>query len=355
MDVVLERFCENLPDKPAFAEANKILNKIANKNTALKQGQLVKLATNKKYYLPIDVDYEGAGAAWIDAGAPQPTIVSINPDNYHAHLLYELQTPVPMPLKNSYADWIRAKPIEYYRAVKIAGTVILEGDAGYNGVTVKNPLHPSWYTITNNRQYTLDELARGFCLDNRVIYNHRTAQDYVGRNDELFHEGRFWAYRKVKKYKEFILFSNAVFAYCTEHNKSFEPPLGLGEVNSTAKSIARWTWGQRHRPWIKEYQKNRGAMSPFGHEPIDTTLDEDTRTKIIRERQTQAAEFVNHNQKLNTEQKIKAAIKRLQGQGQKVTKTAIARESSLSRPTIYEYQYLLDEAAKNLDLRQLHV
>lgn len=344
MDCVLERFVENLPEKPAFAEANKILNKIANRNTALKQGQLIKLATNKKCYLPIDVDYEGAGAAWIDARAPQPTIIIINTDNYHAHLLYELQTPVLMPLKNSYADWIRAKPIEYYRAVKIAGTVTLGGDGGYNGVTVKNPLHPKWYTITHDKQYTLDDLARGFCLDDKVIYNlcHRTAQDYVGRNDELFNKGRFWAYREVKKYREFILFSNAVFAYCTEYNECFEPPLAPGEVRSTANSITRFTWRHRNSPWIKKYHKSFGLMSPFGREPIDKNLPEAERLFITRERQRQGAYFTNHKQRQDTKYKIRTAVRHLKKQGKKLTKATVAREAGVSRPTVYEYKDLFE-------------
>jgi hypothetical protein len=45
-------------------------------------------------YVSLDVDREGAGAAWIDADLPEPSFIVINRDNGHAHLTYRLSSPV---------------------------------------------------------------------------------------------------------------------------------------------------------------------------------------------------------------------------------------------------------------------
>jgi hypothetical protein len=342
----LQRFVDYLPDKPRYADASKILGRIAGKDLALRRGQYVEHASNKLHYLAFDVDTPEAGAAWLDAGAPPPTIGIVNRTNGHAHLLFELEQPVLLPIQGHWADWLKPGPIAYARDIRIAGTVCLGADAGYTGASTKNPLHPAWSTYTNDVRYTLGDMADGFRLDELVPARGNTDAllAYVGRNDELFHEVRKWSYREVKDFlrRDYSAFYEAILAHCQAYNMRFDPPLGQREVSSTARSIARWTWSQRYRAWIKEHWKSRGAMYPFGREPIDKTLPWDEQIRLTRERQSNGARFTNHNQRRHTEAKIWAAVRRLHREGKRITKAAVAREAGVHRDTVYRYQHLLD-------------
>lgn len=342
----LERFVDYLPDKPRYADASKILGRIASKELAIERGLHLELASHRAHYLRFDVDTPEAGAAWMDAGAPPPTICTINPKNGHAHLLFELERYVPLPIQNNWAPWLKPGPIAYYKAVRIAGTVCLGADAGYTGASTKNPLHPAWSTYCHDVTYSLGELADGFRLDELVPARGNTDAllTYVGRNDELFHEVRKWSYREVKDFlrRDYSAFYQAILAHCQAYNMRFDPPLGQREVSSTARSIARWTWSQRHRAWIKEHWKSRGAMYPFGREPIDKTLPWDEQIRLTRERQANGADFTNSAQRRHTEAKIQGAVRRLHREGKRITKAAVARKAGVHRDTVYRYQHLLD-------------
>lgn len=346
----LQRFADHSPPKPRIAGESKILGRPMGKDLALRLGQYVEFANHRAHYLPFDVDTPEAGAAWLDAGAPLPTICTINPKNGHAHLLYELEQPVFMPIYGHWAPWLKPEPIAYYKSIRIAGTVTLGADAGYRGASTKNPLHPAWSTYTNDVRYSLGYLADAFRL-NELAPGARGNTDallaYVGRNDELFNECRQWAYREVRDFlrQDYSAFFDSVLAHCQAYNMRFEPPLKPREVSSTARSIARWTWSQRHRAWIKEHWKSRGAMSPFGREPIDKTLPWDEQIRLTRERQANGATFTNSNQRRHTEAKVRAAVRRLHSNGKRISKAAVAREAGVSRPTVHSYQHLLDEAA----------
>ena len=347
----LQRFVDYLPDKPRYADASKILGRIASKDLALQQGQYVEHASNRAHYLRFDVDTPEAGNAWRDAGAPPPTVGIVNPENGHAHLLYELEQPVLLPIQNHWAPWLKPGPIAYYKAVRIAGTVCLGADAGYTGVSTKNPLHPAWSksTYCHDERYSLGYLADAFRLHELIPGTNGNTDAllaYVGRNDELFNEVRVWAYREVRDFlrRDYSAFYDSVLAHCKAYNMRFDPPLGQREVSSTARSIARWTWNQRHRAWIKEHWKSRGAMSPFGREPIDKTLPWDEQIRLTRERQANGATFTNSSQRRHTEAKIQAAVRRLHSDGKRISKAAIAREAGVSRPTVHAYQHLLCEA-----------
>jgi len=140
------RLYANLPDKPYCS--NNLQNGliIRTKKTAFERYVYIQL--NKYYaicYLTFDVDREGAGAEWyFELDLPAPTFVTINPENLHAHLVYELFTPVLL-WENA-----RQKPIEWLNVVRRAWTEALRADAGYNGLISKNPNHSHWKILDFN-------------------------------------------------------------------------------------------------------------------------------------------------------------------------------------------------------------
>lgn len=351
MEPALERFVEYLPDKPRYSNESKILGGISSKKTALERGHQIELASHKAHYLAFDLDYPEAGAAWLDVGAPPPTIAVINPNNWHAHLLFELEQPVLLPIHGHWAPWLKPEPIAYYKATRAAGILCLKADAGYTGSCTKNPLHPAWRAYSHDIQYKLRELADAFKLDELApkAKGNTEAIAYAGRNDELFNEARRWAYREVKDFLrlEFSEFFSAVFKYCNAYNESqfVNHPSGMlnsNSIRSTARSIASWTWCRRHRAWIKEHWKSRGAMRPYWQESIDKTqLTYDEQVRLIKERQSAGAHYTNCNQRRFTQAKIKNAVRRLRNSGKKITKSGVARETGLSRPTVHAYQHLL--------------
>lgn len=340
---VLNRLYKQLPNKPYVGNQNKVFNKITNKDTAVRYSEYIQLPTNKRHYIAFDLDYEGAGE--IAAYNTPPTITIINLENYHAQALYELQEPVLMPLKNNCADWIRAKPINYYKAVKTAGTAKLNADAGFNGTNIKNPFNPKWQVFTWDITYTLDELADVFKLQPEIKYDPKAHLIYGGRNDELFHESRFWAYRYVVSYSSFNAFFDAVFKFCIQYNNdnfvdSDKGQLGAGEIKSVAKSVSKYTWANRNTSWIKKYQKNIGTM---GFNPIDRTLDKTVYHITKQSRQRAGAHHTNDIQKQNNERKIELAIKYIQDNNLPLKISEIAKQTGLTRQTINKYKYLFEK------------
>ena len=69
------------------------------KSTAVEKPILQINGPRKITYLCFDIDRAYGGIAWQDANLPVPNMIVINPENLHAHLVYELAKPV----------WLRKK------------------------------------------------------------------------------------------------------------------------------------------------------------------------------------------------------------------------------------------------------
>jgi hypothetical protein len=232
------------------------------------------------------------------------------------------------------------------KALQIAGTTALDGDMGFNGVNIKNPLHKSWITKCPGKPYTMYELAEYFLPDEPTLASTKALQAYAGRNCELFDVCRVWAYREVRHHKEYLSFADAVWGYCCAYNEMqfVHHPWGIlntSNVRCTARSIANFTWPRRNKPWIKKYQKNFGVL---GFEPLDKKLDDEAYRIAKYERKAAGANHTNHRRQQNTERNIRAAVRRLHADGKRISKAAVAREAGVSRPTVHAYRHLLCEA-----------
>ncbi|WP_223954518.1 replication initiation protein, partial [Aeromonas caviae] len=166
--------------------------------------------------LVFDVDRADGYHAWRDANLPAPHWVCVNLRNGHAHLGYQLTTPVA---RTSAA---KQKPLCYLAAIEHVMARRLGADMGYAGLITKNPTHSDWWTLWHPiESYSLDYLAE-FCPDaDLAAYSRRSRKEAsgLGRNVTLFDNVREWAYRAVREYwrpNGYDAWANAVSAACAQ-------------------------------------------------------------------------------------------------------------------------------------------
>jgi len=194
-------------------------------------------------------------------GVPTPNLIVENPENGHAHYIYQLATPIYQT--NASND----KPIKYANAVYTALRQVLDADINYSGLITKNAVHSSWRThVLREQPYTLDQLSERLDLTTRQINKEIKVDEAVGlgRNCCVFHTVRHWAYVEVRKYraKTFNQWLEGVIAQCCSVNAQFTVPMQYNEVKGIAKSIARWVWkrdGYAYQEFI-DRQTRKGQL-----------------------------------------------------------------------------------------------
>jgi hypothetical protein len=270
-------------------------------------------------YMIMDIDREAGALAYEDIGL-EPTIILTNPVNTHAHLLFELEAPVRFTRKG------RVNIQNYYQDVLRGMTAAMQADFAYSHNITKNPLSDRWRMTCCDVRYSLGDITE-YC---KPLKRHEKPKiqidDSMGRNCTLFNTVRYWAYFQVKSYVIFAAWNRAVLDKCEQEN-SFSPDLPYSEVKATAKSIAKWTWNNRH---IIGYAKNRGAAQ------VDKRQNTSNRQKA-------GADYTNQLRKQKTEQKIIQAIHCLKAQECKLTIAALTEAAEVSRRTLYNYRSLWEE------------
>lgn len=312
------RLFNNLPDKPYCSNNLRNGLVIRTKKTAFEKYIYIQL--NKYYaicYLTFDIDREGAGAEWyFELDLPAPTFVTINPENLYAHLVYELITPVLL-WENA-----RQKPIEWLNAIRRAWTEALGADAGYNGLISKNPNHSHWHILDFNARYELVELSEAVEIkDHHYQTPKGFREDFAqeGRNNHLFEMGRFYSYQKKDDCKNETALQDVIFAHINNINHTeFATPLPTNEVRHIAKSIAKFTWVNRHTITGGYKRKTKNDAE-------------------LRERHIIGASKTSEIRKAVTEEKIKKAIDKFLRKGERISKASIAREVGISRQAMSTY------------------
>ncbi|MBV1883815.1 MAG: replication initiation protein [Pseudomonadales bacterium] len=280
-------------------------------------------------WLVFDLDHSNS-LIWEDENFPAPNFVVSNRKNGHSHLFYAI---VPVCTSEN----ARSKPIAYMKAVYEAMAARLNADPAYSGPVAKTPGHPWWLTWEiHGTEYELGELADYVDLAITPPWSTGPDLDAVShsRHCLLFEELRFYAYSVVNREKErgtFQSFMRLLEAYAYNKNdyrqRGFSMNLTVAQVKATVKSVARWTWDR----YTGNSQCHRGVMN------LDKNLP-------LKERQRLAAERTHQTRQKATESKIRAACHSLQEKGTKLTKVAVASATGLTRQTIAQYQYILDEA-----------
>lgn len=291
-DCVLDRFYSHLTNNPHCT--NDLAKGISKQWRGNAQySRYIELNQRLNFYLAFDLDFVGSAICWESANLPPPTIVISNPENAHAHLLYELRAPICATEKG------RLKPLKYLRAVYEAYRIALHGDAGYVGLMVKNPLHCDWRVMTHNVDYDLEELSEWVELPTGA--DATVEVNWLGRNCTLFDSLRKWAYWNVSKYSEYDAWQMAICRQAEKINQYFSPSLPLKEVDATASSVAEGTW--RYREQIGTYRK--GIL---GLEPIADSLTEPEKEAERKRRMGMGAKQTHKMRQGKTELAILDAI-----------------------------------------------
>lgn len=195
-----------------------------------------------KRYLSFDLDIPGSAYRFDDLNLPTPTIITINPTNAHCHYLYHLKTPV------AYHNNSRTGPQDYFEAIQKEMENRLRADTAYNHTITKNPLNDRWRVQTFPTSYDLSDFLEYIDLPKRGTVRKLTDNLMIkGRNDELFHTLRLWAYIAVHNFADGDRWDMEVFAEAMEINSLFDRPLPMSEIKSTAKSVSRGVWRYRHQ------------------------------------------------------------------------------------------------------------
>jgi hypothetical protein len=260
----LEQIIDKFPNKPYCSDDLHLGLQVRPKHLALLKRYIQPNHPYYTHFFVFDLDYP---TAYIDyfysmVGVPMPNLIVENPDNGHAHYVYQLKTPI----YNTNAS--NDKPIKYGNAVYLALRQALNADANYSGLITKNAVHNHWRThVLREQPYTLDQLSERLDLTTRQINKEIKIDEAVGlgRNCCVFHTVRHWAYVEVRQYrfnKTFNQWLEGVIAQCCSVNAQFTVPMSYNEVKGIAKSIARWVWkrdGYAYQEFM-DRQKRKGQL-----------------------------------------------------------------------------------------------
>lgn len=273
--------------------------------------------TNPRHYqqaLVFDVDHKAAVFAAEDANVLQPSFITkSNNGNGHAHLVYVLKEPVGTH------DHANFAPVRFAAAIQRAFTRRLGADRGYAGLITKNPL--THETIDFNRMFSLGEMDAWLDFGDKAPDYKKQESQGLGRNVDMFDMVRFEAYREVSSFACFSDFSDFVSQRCSTVNASFESPLPACEPRATSKSVASWTWQNRHS--VGGNYKNKGVMM------LDMCADMDLQAK-----QRAGAEYAAKVKREGTLSKIQNTFTLLASIGKKPTQKAIVESTGISLKTV---------------------
>lgn len=237
-------FLESLPAKPYATDDFSCGLKIHTKKSAVTKKYL---SLNHKYvtnWITFDIDRDGAVADlyYDNVGVPEPNLVVENPENGHAHFLYQLQTPVFLHENAS------RKPINYLNAIYSEIRTLLKADTAYSGLMSKNPLHECWRTQELRVEpYSLAGLSQHLELELTFTKQPKIDLDeayHEGRNSRIFTELKEWAYVVVREFrgKTYQQWLESCIGYCMQLNSNLVHPLGYGEIKQIAKSVSKFCW-----------------------------------------------------------------------------------------------------------------
>jgi hypothetical protein len=216
-------------------------------------------------WLGFDVDRPGAWCAWDDAGLPAPNVISVNPENDHAHLGYLLRAPVLR-----FATSAR-RPLHLFADIQRGYTRRLGADHNFNGLLLKNPLHPSWRTTwLAARPYTLGDLDSALERIDKRPFAHPAQEIGEGRNVFIFNALRQTMYREaLHMFGDPEQLRRRAEELAARLNQQFDRPLSPREVTGIARSITRWILRNFSAEDFSAIQRRRAGRRWAGHIAIE--------------------------------------------------------------------------------------
>lgn len=275
-----------------------------------------------RHYLSFDLDKPASAFRYEAVGLPPPTIVTINPVNTHCHYLYQLKTPV------AYHEGSRSSPQDFFEGIQDAMTQTLGADPAFTHQLTKNPLHERWRVITTPAQYDLSVLGEYLPAKSLSIPVGKVEEQAIrGRNDQLFHTLRFWAYQAVHRFSTPEGWQQGIQAKAAEINAAFAKPLPAKEVHDSAKACGRWVWKHRHS---------------LGHKSKVLSFTNES----AHERMSQGAHYTNALRSQKAIHALQQAAAGLRSSGRLVTPLALQEASGLNIKTVRKYLGQIDASVQ---------
>ena len=247
------------------------------------------------FRMVFDIDRQNGALAWETAGVAPPNWTVQNPENGHAHLVYEFEVPITV-IPN---EPLSTKPLRFLALIRSVYETRLAADPAFIGEYVKNPVHQRWRsTIWRREPYDLWELADWVTLSFRVyMCQMHNPSAVAGRNCFLFERLAKWSYSAVRDHwgpSGFSAFSRAAEAQANLINSQISAelpgcePLGFSEVQSIIRSVTKWTWSHMtsdgFRRWAGRRGSKGGRESRGGGRPRKYNTNAE-RQRAYRERQ----------------------------------------------------------------------
>jgi hypothetical protein len=232
-------------------------------------------------YLSFDLDCPDAGRKFEELKVPVPSIITHNRANGHAHYLYRLITPV------AYHKSAHSKPQDFFEAVEDQMTIQLKADPAFTHTLTKNPLHDRWIVESFPASYHLSDFQEYFDLPTRTAIKAPTEKCEIrGRNDELFHTLRYWAYSAIHSHTHEEQWLRAVRLQADTINSCFGTPLPDKEVGHTSKSVGRGVWKYRnsigYRPKVLQFTNETPTERMQAGAAYTNQVRKDTALAIVR-------------------------------------------------------------------------
>lgn len=304
---------------------NKTAAKVRPREYAMRWPYMQVNSKGKWSWMVFDLDHIHA-MVWQTAGLPPPNIIVRNPVTGKSHLYYAIK-PV--------LRWVNARgaPQKYFEAVYEAYADKLDADPCYRGPVAKTPGHAWWETLVlHERVYHLGDLGEYVELKLKSR-RRKTEEQKNSRNCKLFDKLRFYAYDIVERERSkdsYSRFINLLDVFADENNnfKAAGHPdgnLSCAEVDSTVRSVARWTWDH----YVGSRRCRRGIMNLSDALPLDV-------------KQRLSAERTHVQRRQSTGAKIQAACELLRRGAQPLTLAAVAKAAGLARQTVAKHRALLE-------------
>ena len=304
------RFYQSLPHKPYCMQEIPGYSLIRPKDIAIGMPYIQYNPPCYASFLVFDIDRPEAYFAWADANLPQPNWISRNPENYHAHIGYMLETPVCI------TEHARQKIIKYLAKIQAAYTRALGADRGFSGLLTKNPLSNHW----ENHFFDVQPYEIGYLADFVDLKELNTVDlsevAGLGRNCTMFDLVRHWAYEAIREFSEssYDSWHAEVLKVAINTNSGFSIALPYSEVKATANSIARWVW-RNHGEAVATFLERQAEKGRKGGLKSDSSPGGRARSETYSD--------------------LRQEARKLHLQGVKVTN--IAKQLGISRPTVYAY------------------
>lgn len=261
--VMKQRFVETTPKWMRCTDRLDFGSSLEKKSAALNCRYVQPNSANRIGWAVFDLDRSDAALAYDDANVVVPNFITENPENGHAHYGYAMEVPI------STGERSRPGPHNFLKAIRTGMTKRLGADPNFKFGLGKNPLHPDHRTTwLVTKPYSLHDMAAFLePEDMRPAYRTKAEQNEFaqqGRNCELTSDlgkhGLRIGWRMRQQGASLEMFLREMRAHAFELNNGFGDPLGFREVQTIAKSVAKWAWSESTFEKFSEIQTHRARI-----------------------------------------------------------------------------------------------